>query len=83
MCKNRDVANVHFLPPDAHGGCFQPRGFGDAIVPEWAGGNLVTLPWQYLALLFGMIYLFTDFVHAQYLPSFKDRLGAYLLNRNN
>jgi len=37
------VANVPLLLPDAHGGCPQPRGFGDAIVPEWARRNLVTL----------------------------------------
>jgi len=33
--------------PHSPSGCSwflpQPRGFGDAIVPEWAGGNLVTL----------------------------------------
>src|SRR6218665_1020889 len=43
MPKNREVANVPLLPPDAHGDCPQSRGSGDAIVPEWARRNLVTL----------------------------------------
>ena len=38
------MANALLLPPiDAHGGCPQPRGSGDAMVPEWAGRDLVTL----------------------------------------
>jgi len=28
-----------FVPLDSHGGCLQPRGFGEAI--EWARRNLV------------------------------------------
>ena len=42
------MVNAPLFPPDAHGGCPQPRGSGDAIVPEWARRNLVTLlnePW--------------------------------------
>jgi len=45
------VANVALLPPDAHGGCPQPRCSGDAIVPEWARRNLVTLKGRYKLLL--------------------------------
>jgi len=37
------VANVPLLPPDTHGGCPQPQGFGDAIVLARARRNLVTL----------------------------------------
>jgi len=49
MCKeakDREVANVLLLPPDAHGGCTHPRGSGDANVPEWARINLVTLVYK-------------------------------------
>ena|SRR6218665_3175768 len=45
--QNREVANAPLLSHDAHGGCPQPRGSGDAIVSEWARRNLVTLVSQH------------------------------------
>ena len=45
--KNRKVEKALLLPPNVHGGCPQPRGSGDAIVPEWARRNLVTLGHTY------------------------------------
>jgi len=41
-----------FVPSDSHGGCPKPRGFGEAIVPEWARRNLVTLPHSALHLIY-------------------------------